>query len=209
MKRTNENLKKYHLKKGLKKFQNADIKYITFNMELDKVWHDNIKCNCDDVQLGEILSDDGPWILGNVESMYNKLFDFQFFMDESGEVCMQASPITEEGHGDILDRVFFTDIKVKLKEKPEITDDMLIVDGDMFGPNEEENLTFEFYDGFAIEVTNGLDESPLVLLYPTLAEVAENKALAAEIRNYCADEEIDCYNIALKYGKIFKLNDLR
>ena len=31
----------------------------------------------------------------------------------------------------ILDRVFFTDIKVKLKEKPEITDDMLIVDGDM------------------------------------------------------------------------------
>lgn len=85
MKRTNENLKKHHLKKGLKKFQNADIKQITFNMELDKVWHDNIKCNCDDVQLGEILSDDGPWILGNVESMYNKLFDFQFFMDESGE----------------------------------------------------------------------------------------------------------------------------
>ena len=48
MKRTNENLKKYHLKKGLKKFQNADIKHITFNMELDKVWHDNIKCNCDE-----------------------------------------------------------------------------------------------------------------------------------------------------------------
>ena len=37
MKRTNENLKKYHLKKGLKKFQNADIKHITFNMELNKV----------------------------------------------------------------------------------------------------------------------------------------------------------------------------
>ena len=41
MKRTNENLKKYHLKKGFKKFQNADIKHITFNMELDKVWHDS------------------------------------------------------------------------------------------------------------------------------------------------------------------------
>lgn len=70
-------------------------------------------------------------------------------------------------------------------------------------------IELEFYDGFAIEVTNGLDESPLVLLYHTLVEVAENKSLAAEIRNYCADEEIDCYNIALKYGKVFKLNDLR
>jgi len=209
MKKTAENLKKHHLKKAFRAFLDADISSVTFDMELNKIWHDHIKCRADDVQLGEVLDEDGPWMLGNVESMTSKLFDFQFFTDEYGDVCMQASPMTEEGHGDILNNTFFCNIQVKLKETPECTDEILLVDEEMFGPNQEEMFTMDFYDGFAIESKCNLEDSPCVLLYPTLNEVNSNEYMVQQIRQYCANDDIDVYNIALKFGKVFKFGDLR
>lgn len=209
MKKTAENLKKYHLKKAYRAFLDADISCVTFDMEVNKVWHEHIKCRADDVQLGEILDEDGPWMLGNVESMNSKLFDFQFFTDEYGDVCMQASPMTEDGHGDVLSHTFFCNIQIKLKDSPECIDEILLVDAEMFGPNEEEHFMFEFYDGFAIEYDSRLDESPCVLLYPTLKEVNSSESMIQQIRQYCANDDIDVYNIALKFGKVFKFGDLR
>lgn len=209
MKKTTENLKKYHLKKAYRAFLDADISSITFDMELDKIWHDHIKCRADDVQLGEILDEDGPWMLGNIESMNSKLFDFQFFTDEYGDVCMQASPMTEDGHGDVLNHTFFCNIHIKLKASPECTDDIWVVDEEMFGPNEEESFTFDFYDGFAIENGCRFEENPCILLYPTLQEINADKAMQKQIEDYCSDGLFYVYNIALKFGKIFKFGDLR
>lgn len=84
-----------------------------------------------------------------------------------------------------------------------------LVDKEMFGPNEEEMFTLDFYDGFAIESKCCLEESPCVLLYPTLKEVNADEIMKRQIHDYCGNDDINVYNIALKFGKVFKFGDLR
>lgn len=97
------------------------------------------------------------------------------------------------------------------QQKPEkgITDEILIVNVDIFDNRDENRLVMEFFDGYAIEKRT--DHTPLVLLYPTKAQINDDPELAEAIRTYCGLRNADSimpYDSALCFGQVFRASDL-
>ena len=83
--------------------------------------------------------------------------------------------------------------------------DILVTNENIFGDNEEHSINMNFYDGFAIEAK---DKNQLVLLYPTLNKVLSDPDLKKEADDYCGRYIDTPYEVALKFGKLYRLNEI-
>ena len=72
--------------------------------------------------------------------------------------------------------------------------------GYKFDGNGECYIEMHFYDGLAVAT----DTSGIVLRYPSLSEIKKGKNRKAEIANYTERDEINQYDVALKYGHLEK-----
>ena len=59
-------------------------------------------------------------------------------------------------------------------------------------------LTMTFSDGKAVAVW----DEHLIMVYPTIEEVTNSEKMQNEIASYTGRDEIDQFDIALKYGKL-------
>lgn len=84
----------------------------------------------------------------------------------------------------------------------------------VFNDDEEHLYHGKFYDGIAVLYKDPEDADvpeKLIMTYPTMEEVKGNADLAHEIRDYAglgAEDDINYFHIALKYGKSCKPEDL-
>jgi len=89
-----------------------------------------------------------------------------------------------------------------------IHDELLIVNKEMFGNEEEHRISFDFFDGYAIGSYNG---ESFVLIYPTLYDVHHLPDVERGICEYSLIEphEITCFECGLKYGVLYKPEQLK
>ena len=76
--------------------------------------------------------------------------------------------------------------------------------GVSFDESGEHEAVFRFFDGYAVESDEDgnvlLEDNPIVLYYPTLDEVRGSRSLQSHIRDYTMRDDINQYDVALKFG---------
>lgn len=88
-------------------------------------------------------------------------------------------------------------------------DEIIISDSRILNTGDEVNLTMRFYDGYAIEEQN--NNSPLVLLYPTINEVRHWACLLDGVLEYvqgASKNDLTPHDIALKWGVLFRFEEV-
>lgn len=91
-----------------------------------------------------------------------------------------------------------------------ITDEIIMVNPEIFGNEEEMDIFMVFYDGYGIEKRDD-GEAPLIMLYPTLDQIKFDWNLKTLILDYTqgsSETDITPYDSALTFGVLFKANDL-
>lgn len=84
----------------------------------------------------------------------------------------------------------------------------------VFNDDDEHFYHGKFYDGIAVLHKDPEDEGvpeKLIMTYPIMEAVNSNADLAHEIRDYAglgAEDGINYFNIALKYGKPYRSEDI-
>jgi hypothetical protein len=87
-------------------------------------------------------------------------------------------------------------------------------DNHLFADGDEHCYKGKFYDGIAVLYKDPEDEGvpeKLIMTYPTMDVVSSNADIAHEIRDYAglgAEDGINYFNIALKYGKPYRPEDI-
>ena len=85
----------------------------------------------------------------------------------------------------------------RLKEQVQIIG---LTAGYEFDDSGECPIEMHFYDGLAVAT----DDSGLVMRYPTIAKVRQSEKMQRAIYRYTDREDINQFDIALKYGKLEK-----
>ena len=85
----------------------------------------------------------------------------------------------------------------RLKEQVQIIG---LTAGYEFDDSGECPIEMHFYDGLAVAT----DDSGLVMRYPTIAQVQQSEKMQRAIYRYTDREDINQFDIALKYGKLEK-----
>lgn len=83
------------------------------------------------------------------------------------------------------------------------TDEIQVWNSEIFGDSEEHSIVMTFYDGYALS-----DDKQYGLSYPTLEQVRKTQWMQDAIGDYCGhtcDGTKDPYDVALKFGVLFKL----
>lgn len=116
----------------------------------------------------------------------------------------------ETDQSDLLDIAYFKNNVKVVDGKPKAAGhfecaDILVTNENIFGDNGEHSINMDFYDGFAIEAK---DKNQLVLLYPTLNKVLSDPDLKKEADDYCGRYIDTPYEVALKFGKLYRLNEI-
>lgn len=84
----------------------------------------------------------------------------------------------------------------------------------LFNDDDEHWYKGKFYDAIAILHKDPEDEGApekLIMTYPTMDVVSSNADIAYEIRDYAglgAEDDINYFDIALKYGKSYRPEDI-
>lgn len=100
------------------------------------------------------------------------------------------------------DKIYFAE---ELCDSILLSKDMFRHDlGISFDESGEHEAYFRFLDGYAIETDEDgnalLEDNPIVLRYPTLDEVRGNRSMQSHIYDYTLRDDINQYDVALKYG---------
>lgn len=116
----------------------------------------------------------------------------------------------EADQSDLLDIAYFKNNVKVVDGKPKAAGyserrGILVTDKKIFGDEEEHPIKMNFYDGFAIEAK---DKDQLVLLYPTLKKVLSEPDMKKEADAYCGRYIDTPYEVALKFGKLYRLNEI-
>lgn len=96
-----------------------------------------------------------------------------------------------------------------------VEDEIFLCDEKFFKDDEEHCYSGLFRDGFAVlKVAPGDYGVPnqVILTYPTVEEIENNPKLKAEVNEYSgmeADTDVTVYPIALRFGKISKVEDIK
>ena len=96
--------------------------------------------------------------------------------------------------------------------------DILVVNAEIFGDNEEHEFDFECYNGYAVgtPVSDNEPVKEITMVYPKLEDVLEDDDMCDEILRYrglydLTKEDITYGDIMMKYGEIkpyFEVGDL-
>lgn len=84
----------------------------------------------------------------------------------------------------------------------------------VFNDGEEHCYSGKFYDGIAVLKADPDDKDvpeKLIMTYPTMAVIDSSADLAYEVRDYSGlgpEEDINYFNVALKYGTPYPPNDI-
>jgi hypothetical protein len=102
------------------------------------------------------------------------------------------------------EKILVDNIRVIYNEDSYVTDEFVLRNKKIFGTHDEFCLKMNFYDGYAVEVRDDVEE-PLILLYPTLEEIQDNKWIHGPISLYHhhTAEPICAYHSALIFGILY------
>lgn len=88
-------------------------------------------------------------------------------------------------------------------------DEILITNQNIFGDEHEHRLDMHFYDGFAIQDVRDEMTTPLFLIYPKSSTIWNNTRMSTEIKNFCGNDYITPFEVALKYGKTYTYSNIK
>lgn len=101
------------------------------------------------------------------------------------------------------------------KNQLAVEDEIFLCDEKFFKGNEEHCYSGTFLDGFAVLNAEPGDQdvpSRVILTYPTIKEIESEPKLKKEVNEYSGfnpDDEITIYPIALRFGKISSVEDIK